>query len=36
VGATTYNVDSSHVPMLSQPECVLNVIRDAVRGVQGE
>lgn len=34
VGATTYNVDSSHVPMLSQPECVLNVIRDAVRGVQ--
>jgi pimeloyl-ACP methyl ester carboxylesterase len=35
MGATTYNVDSSHVPMLSQPEFVLNVIRDAVRAVQG-
>jgi pimeloyl-ACP methyl ester carboxylesterase len=35
MGATTYDVDASHVPMLSQPEFVLNVIRDAVRGVQG-
>jgi pimeloyl-ACP methyl ester carboxylesterase len=33
--ATTYDVDSSHVPFLSQPEFVLGVIHDAVRGVQG-
>jgi pimeloyl-ACP methyl ester carboxylesterase len=31
MGATTY--DSSHVPMLSHPDFVLDVIRDAARGV---
>jgi hypothetical protein len=36
MGATTYNIDSSHVPMLSQPEFVLDVIRTAARAVQGE
>ncbi len=34
MGATTYEVDSSHVPMLSHPDFVLNVIRDAAKGVQ--
>ena len=34
MNATTYELDSSHVPMLSQPERVLEVIRDAVKGVQ--
>jgi pimeloyl-ACP methyl ester carboxylesterase len=34
MGATTYELDSSHVPMLSQPERVLNVIRDAAKAVQ--
>ena len=29
MGATTYEVDSSHVPMLSHPELVLDVIRTA-------
>src|SRR5437899_2282600 len=29
MGATTYEVDSSHVPMLSQPGFVLDVIRNA-------
>jgi len=29
MGATTYELDSSHVPMLSQPERVLDVIRTA-------
>jgi pimeloyl-ACP methyl ester carboxylesterase len=29
MGATTYEVDSSHVPMLSQPKLVLDVIRTA-------
>ena len=29
MGATTYEVDSSHVPMLSQPGFVLDVIRQA-------
>ena len=33
MGATTYEVDSSHVPMLSQPERVLDVIRAAVQSV---
>ena len=35
MGATTYDVDSSHVPMLSHPELVLDVIRCAARAVQG-
>ena len=33
MGATTYEFDSSHVPMLSQPDRVLDVIRAAARGV---
>ena len=35
MGATTYEVDSSHVPMLSHPELVLDVIRTAANAVQG-
>jgi hypothetical protein len=35
MGATTYELDSSHVPMLSQPEPVLDVIRTAAKGIQG-
>jgi hypothetical protein len=35
MGATTYELDSSHVPMLSQPERVLDVIRTAAKAVQG-
>jgi len=35
MGATTVEVDSSHVPMLSQPKLVLDVIRSAVKAVQG-
>src|ERR1700747_3702898 len=34
MGATTYELDSSHVPMLSQPERVLDVIRAAAKAVQ--
>jgi pimeloyl-ACP methyl ester carboxylesterase len=33
-GATTYELDSSHVPMLSQPERVLDVIRVAAKSVK--
>jgi hypothetical protein len=33
MGATTYELHSSHVPMLSQPERVLDVIRTAASGV---
>ena len=33
MGATTYEADSSHVAMLSQPGFVLDVIRAAARGV---
>ncbi len=33
MGAHTYNVDSSHVPMLSHPDFVLDVIRDAAKAV---
>src|SRR5271170_7286360 len=33
MGATTYEVDSSHVPMLSQPGLVLDVILAAANGV---
>jgi pimeloyl-ACP methyl ester carboxylesterase len=35
MGATTYELDSSHVPMLSQPERVIDVIRTAAKAVQG-
>jgi pimeloyl-ACP methyl ester carboxylesterase len=33
MGATTVEVNSSHVPMLSQPELVLDVIRKAIKTV---
>lgn len=33
MGATTYELDSSHVPMLSQPDKVLDVICAAAKGV---
>ncbi len=33
MGATTYDIDSSHVPMLSHPDYVLDVIRTAAAGV---
>jgi pimeloyl-ACP methyl ester carboxylesterase len=33
MGATTYDIDSSHVPMLSQPGFVLDVIRAAAAGI---
>jgi hypothetical protein len=32
--ATTVETDSSHVPMLSQPNLVLDVIRKATSAVQ--
>jgi pimeloyl-ACP methyl ester carboxylesterase len=35
MGATTYELDSSHVPMLSQPERVIEVIRTAANAVLG-
>lgn len=35
MNATTVELDSSHVPMLSQPERVLEVIRAAAKAVQG-
>jgi pimeloyl-ACP methyl ester carboxylesterase len=35
MGATIYEADSSHVPMLSQPGFVLDVIRDAAKSIQG-
>jgi hypothetical protein len=34
MGATTVETDSSHVPMLSQPQVVLDVIRKAATAVQ--
>ena len=34
MGATTYELDSSHVPMLSQPDRVLDVIRTAAKTCQ--
>jgi hypothetical protein len=34
MNATTYEVESSHVIMLSQPEFVLDVIRDAVAAIE--
>ena len=35
MGATTYEVDSSHVAMLSHPGLVLDVIRSAANAIQG-
>src|SRR6266567_5824470 len=35
MGATTHEVDSSHVPMLSTPKLVLDVIRSAAKALQG-
>ena len=35
MGATTVELDSSHVPMLSQPAAVLDVIRSAANSVAG-
>jgi pimeloyl-ACP methyl ester carboxylesterase len=34
MGATTYEVESSHVPMLSHPDLVVDVIRTAANSVQ--
>jgi pimeloyl-ACP methyl ester carboxylesterase len=34
MGATTYEVESSHVPMLSRPDDVLDVVRTAANAVQ--
>jgi len=34
MGAETFETDSSHVPMLSQPEFVLDVIRKAARALE--
>jgi len=34
MGASTFETDSSHVPMLSQPDFVLDVIRKAAAAVQ--
>ncbi|MFD5565051.1 alpha/beta fold hydrolase [Kitasatospora griseola] len=34
MGAKAYDVDSSHVPMLSNPDFVLDVIRDAAKSLQ--
>jgi pimeloyl-ACP methyl ester carboxylesterase len=36
MGATTYELESSHVPMLSQPERVLDVIRTAAKVIQAQ
>jgi len=35
MGATTTETASSHVVMLSQPQVVIDVIRNAIKGVQG-
>ncbi len=35
MGATTYEADSSHVPMLSNPSLVIDVIRTAANSLQG-
>ncbi len=34
MGATTAEIDSSHVPMLSKPDVVLDVIRSAASAVR--
>src|SRR6267378_2063113 len=36
MGATTYEADTSHVPMLSNPSLVLDVIRAAANAVRGQ
>jgi hypothetical protein len=36
MGATTFETDSSHVPMLSQPDFVLDVIRKAATAVMAK
>src|SRR5579864_2729657 len=36
MGATVYEVASSHVPMLSHPELVINVIRNAAKAAQAQ
>ena len=36
MGATTVELRSSHVPMLSQPNAVLDVIRNAAKSVPGQ
>jgi hypothetical protein len=33
MGAHTYDIDSSHVAMLSQPDFVLDVIRTAANSI---
>ncbi len=33
MGAATYDIDSSHVPMLSHPDFVVDVIRAAAAGI---
>ena len=35
MAATTYEIESSHVPMLSHPDAVLDAIRNLVATVQG-
>ncbi len=35
MGAKTYEVESSHVPMLSQPKFVIDVIHTAAKAIQG-
>jgi hypothetical protein len=35
MGATTYEFDSSHAPMCSQPERVIDVIRAAAKAASG-
>ena len=34
MGATTVELRSSHVPMFSQPQAVLDVIRNAAKAIQ--
>ena len=34
MGATTYEFETSHVPMVSRPDLVLDVVRDAANAVQ--
>ena len=35
MGARTYELESSHVPMLSQPDAVLDAIRTAANAIAG-
>jgi hypothetical protein len=34
MGATTYEIDSDHVPMMSHPDVVIDVIRAAANAIQ--